>query len=660
MSLITLQAVGFDYGRQTILEGENLTLHSGERYGLVGVNGAGKSTLLRLLAGELEPARGRIQRGSRVSIGLLPQDTELESSEGLRAAVRGAAFSELLRIESRLGELTERMGAGDDDPALLEEYGRLHESFESADGYTMESRSEAALLGLGFDLDRLDQPVNTLSGGQKRRAALAAILLAPHDVLLLDEPTNHLDLEAREWLEAYLCDRKGAMIAISHDRTFLDHATDFTLHLVNARLNRYRGGYTKFHRQWEEHKAQWEDRYRRQQDHIAKTEAFIRKNIAGQRTGQAKSRRKQLSRLERIEAPPSEGRQYRFDITPARKSGSVVFEGSGLARRFGDLELFAGLDFQILQGDKVGILGPNGTGKTTLLRLLMRDLDPDTGRLVIGTNVDLGYYDQELRLVSDVNTPLEEIRQLQATASDGDLRSLLGAFGFDSDMVDQRVGTLSGGERARLSLLRLILERHNTLLLDEPTNHLDTDTREALESALADYGGTLVVISHDRYFLNRICNRIFAFEGAAHGGRTRIRQVLGGYDDYRQLLLRDRETKTANSGTAAVEASPPPGAPVPASAGERGARRPRAKRDLSKNELAKIRREVSDLEEEIALMEADLESLTAEMSGGTRAAEDMGDLARRTQKLQSALEKGLRRWEELTLLLERDPGRGPP
>lgn len=642
MSLLTIQGLGFDYGGHVVLDGANLTLHRGERYGLVGVNGAGKSTLMRLIAGELAAVSGKVERAARVSVGYLKQDTAMQSGESVIDAVRERAFGDLLEIEARLSVLTQRMGEGDDDPALLDEYGKLHERFEGSDGYTMDSRTESALLGLGFEMDRLDQPVNTLSGGQKRRAALAAILLAPHDVLLLDEPTNHLDLEAREWLEAHLAERKGAVMVISHDRAFLDNATQFTLHLVKARLRRYSGGYTRFLKQWDEERVQWEEQYRRQQEHIEKTEAFIRKHIAGVRTQQAKSRRKQLAHLDRIEAPPGEGIELKIHLESRRPSGSVVLETHGVGMAFDGLSLYSGVDLQILRGEKVGILGPNGTGKTTLLRILARQLVPTEGRLQLGNNVDIGYYDQELSLVQDGRTLLEEIRSVEPAASDGDLRSLLGAFGFSGDTVEQKVGTLSGGERARLSLLHLILERHNTLLLDEPTNHLDTDTREALEAALTTFDGTLVVVSHDRYFLNRICNRIVAFEARAGGGDARVWQVLGNYDDYRRSVQAERQAPTV-----APPAPEPVAAPRPA---------PTRKRDFSKNELRKVRREAQDLEDEITLLEADLESMGAKMSGGDR---DMADLARRAQELQKSLDAKMERWEELTALLERDPGEGP-
>ena len=659
MSLLTLQSLEFDYAGHTVLDGVNLTVNAGERYGLIGVNGAGKSTLLRLIHGEMDPARGRVERSSRLRIGFLEQDTALDTELPLREAVRREAFSELLAMEAELARLSDRMGAGENDPEIVERYGSLHESFERADGYTMESRIDAALHGLGFAIDRLDQPTCELSGGQKRRAALAALLLAPYDVILVDEPTNHLDLEAREWLEAHLRERRGAMIAISHDRAFLDNATEYTLHLINGKLHRFQGAYTKFAKMWAEQKEQWEEQYKRQQDHIAKTEAYIRKNIAGQRTNQAKSRRKQLARLDRMEAPPNEGKKLRLRIEPARESGAVVCETDQLALRFGDLTLFERLDLQILKGEKIGILGPNGTGKTSLLRVLTREITPSAGKIVFGSNVDLGYYDQDLRLVNDSNTVLREIHQMDPLMAEGDVRSMLGAFAFTGDMIEQEVRTLSGGERARLSLLKLILERHNLLLLDEPTNHLDTDTREALEEALVGFTGSLIVFSHDRYFLNRICNRILAFQSKAGGGTNLgtggIRQFLGNYDDYRYRLQSEREAAVEHKGSAPRSGSKPAPAVAP-SVEPTGpvAVEGRAKKHLSKNELKKIRREIQDLEEEIELLESAIDLAGEEMSSGSLEGEAMAKAAAKVQAQQKTLEEKMGRWEELNAVMERE------
>ena len=654
MSLLTLQSLEFDYAGHVVLDGVNLTVHAGERYGLIGVNGAGKSTLLRLIHGEMDPSRGRIERGGRIRIGYLEQDTALDTDLPLREAVRREAFAELLDLEAQLARLSDRMGAGEDDPSVVEEYGKLHERFEQADGYTMESRVDAALQGLGFAPDRLEQPVVQLSGGQKRRAALAALLLAPFDVILVDEPTNHLDLEAREWLEAHLKDRRGAMIAISHDRAFLDNATQYTLHLINGKLNRFQGAYTKFAKMWAEQKEQWEEQYKRQQDHIAKTEAYIRKNIAGQRTNQAKSRRKQLARLERMEAPPNEGQKLRLRIEPARDSGAVVCEASGLTLRFGDLTLFEDLDLQILKGEKIGILGPNGTGKTSLLRLLTREVTPTAGKIVFGSNVDLGYYDQDLRLVSDANTVLREIHQMDPLMPECDVRSMLGAFAFTADMIEQEVRTLSGGERARLSLLKLILERHNLLLLDEPTNHLDTDTREALEEALVGYSGTLIVVSHDRYFLNRICNRVVAFQSKAGGGTGGVRQFLGNYDDYRYRLQSEREAAADRKSAAAKVVARSNPSPAPLADAGPVAVEGRTKKQLSKNELKKVRREIADLEEEIELLESSIDLAGEEMSSGALEGEAMAKAAARVQAQQKTLEEKMGRWEELNGVMERE------
>ena len=401
---------------------------------------------------------------------------------------------------------------------------------------------------------------------------------------------------------------------------------------MNGRLDRFSGAYTKFQRWWQQQQVEWEERYRRQQEHIAKTEAFIRKNIAGQRTNQAKSRRKQLARLDRMEAPPNAGKRLRFSIEPARKSAAVVLEAHQLGQSFDELRLFEGLDLQILSGEKIGILGPNGCGKTTLLKILAREVTPTAGTIARGGNVDVGYYDQELRLVCDANTVLKEIQLMDPTRGEGDVRTLLGAFAFDADMVEQSVGTLSGGERARLSLLKLILERHNFLLLDEPTNHLDTDTREGARR------GTRGLQRHpDRGEPRPLLPQPHL---RSHRGLRRARRRWGRGAPV-PGELRGHAPSPAGRATPAKRGSGSGARRPPVVKEAPAPDRPRRKRDLSKNELAKIRREILDLEEEIALLESDIEMAGEEMSAALwRAAR----WPRRRAACRSNRPRSTRRW----------------
>ena len=641
MALLTLTTAAFDYGREKILDGVGLAVHQATRYALVGPNGAGKTTLLGVLAGEITLQGGQYTRSGGVSLRYLRQETVLgladEDARPLREAVRDTAYARELALQAELEETGRALAAAApaDQAALITRQGRLQSEFERLGGYTLESRLETALSGVGLPKVIWDNPLARLSGGERRRAALAATLLGQTDVLLLDEPTNHLDLESCEWLESHLIDRRGAAIIVSHDRWFLDRVSQRTLHLDRGRLVDYGGNYTFYQRAAGERRKQDEAAWQRQQDHIRQTEAFIRKNIEGQKTKQAQARRKQLARVDRIDRPTAEQSHYRFALNPARASGGMVLQAEGLARRHGERTLFEGVDLHVVRGERLGILGPNGCGKSTLLHILAGLETADEGRVVRGHNVDLGLYDQNLQIVSDHHTVLGEMQAVDPSALVGDLRSFLAAFGFGEDMIDRPVGSLSGGERGRLALLRLIKEGHNTLLLDEPTNHLDIRSRESLELALASYTGTIVMVSHDRRFLDQLVERLIVFP-AHREQATGVRVFLGGYADY----VRKRDAGQRAASDLAPAAKVKPAAPTTTTTG------------LSKNEQTRRRAWIDEVEETIAALESDKDEVIAALSQPDCPNDRRRDLAARCAIIDTDLADAMQRWEEWNAELE--------
>ncbi len=661
MSLITLNAAGFDYGREKILDGVNATIFAGVKYALIGDNGAGKTTLLAALAGELDLLAGSRQVTGGTSIRMLRQETVLEVDQGSQRSaydsVAEAAFGRELELEAALDGVTAALAAGDvagsERDELVERQGKLQAEFERLDGYSLRPRLETALRGVGLGPDIWSRPLSRLSGGERRRAALAAILLSDADVLLLDEPTNHLDLESCEWLEAFLQQYRGAAVLVSHDRQFLDRVAGRTLHLEAGKLTSFSGNYTFFEKAYRQRRELQLATFNKQQDQIRKAEELIRRTMAsgGQKTRQAQSRRKQLARLERVreEKPVAPPPEYNIRLQAARTSGRMVLEATGLGLRFGGQVLFADLDLLVSRGDRIGIIGPNGCGKSSLLRVLSGRELPDAGSVIRGHHVDLGLYDQELRSVADHHTVLEEVAAVDPAASVGEMRTFLGAFGFDEDMVDRPVGRLSGGERGRLALLRLIKEGHNTLLLDEPTNHLDVRCRESLEDALAEFTGTLVVVSHDRRFLDKIVSRLLVFRPEADDGQ--VRQFAGNYAEFhrRQAQQDDRPA-----------AAEPESDREPARAGKNDRRAaPRAERPrLSKNEQARRRAWIAAAEEEIAGLESEREELLAAMSAGDVPPDRRLELSNRFTEIEGLLAKKLELWEkwnqELAEATERD------
>jgi len=632
MSLISLQNAAFDFGRETILRDASLSLLPGERCSLVGANGTGKSTLLGLLAGELEPIAGTVQRTSGTRVVYLRQERacEVASTSTLYDAVAAEAFAEELRLESELARVAAAIAgapAGEAE-ALVREQGELQSAYERREGYAWRARLEQVLAGLGLAQELWTLSPGALSGGERRRAALASTLLAGGDVLLLDEPTNHLDLDAREWLEERLPRLPAAQIIVSHDRLFLDRVTERTLHLSRGRLTSWSGNYSFYLRASAETRLREENAWRRQKERIARTEDFIQRNLAGQKTKQAQSRRRQLAREERLERPESERRRFTFRLEPERASGAMVLEAHGLAKGFGGEPLFRDVSLNVARGDRIGIVGPNGCGKSTLLAVLAGRTLPDGGHVSPGHNVDLGYFDQQLLNVTDSNTVLEELASVRPGDTLGELRSFAGAFGFGADMIDRGVGRLSGGERGRLSLMRLICEGHNTLLLDEPTNHLDMQGRESLEEALLDFDGTLVVVSHDRRFLDRLMNRLIVFE-PGDDGRLVARVFPGNYSE---LMARRAAAPAAD----AAAAPPRTRTPRPARAKPAG---------LSKNEIRRRRELIAAAEREIESLEGEKAALLEKLSAPDLSPDERLETSRRFTEVESELEAELARWE---------------
>ena len=524
-----------------------MQVNAGEHVGLVGRNGAGKSTIFRLVRGDETADRGDVVRARGVKLGLLDQHVHFKPGSTVHESAL-AAFGKLQQIEHEMHELEHRMAdAGDDLEKILERYSDLQHEFEHEGGFEYAARAEAILQGLGFDRDMWSLETEKLSGGQQNRLGLACLLLANPDVLLLDEPTNHLDVNAVEWLEEFLQDYASAYVIISHDRYFLDRCCRRIVELENGRAASYSGNYSDYLVEREERREAQQRAYENQQHLIAKTEEFIRRNLAGQKTKQAKSRRNMLQRLERLDAVRPEQSSGDFRLQAIERTGNHVLTVNELTIGYPEKMLADDISFILRRGECLGIIGPNGSGKTTFLRTILNKLEPLEGEVRWGSKVQIGYYAQQLDDLDERNEIIMELRRVApSTATAGELRSFLAKFLFTGDDVYKHVRDLSGGEKGRLALAKLIYSRVNVLVLDEPTNHLDIPSREALEEALSAYEGTIVTISHDRYFLDRVATQILALDGA--GGAE---HYDGDYTDYHDWKLGRRESATSSIASSA-------------------------------------------------------------------------------------------------------------
>jgi len=531
MILLTLQNISKSFVMNEVLRDVNLTLQAGSRMGLVGVNGSGKSTLFRIISGAMEPDGGTVSLMKGARVGVLTQDADIQSDLTIQQELE-RVFEPVREMERRLRAMEQEMEAAHSDPdafrQLSNAYSRLMDRFEDAGGYEWPSRIQGVLAGLGFARGRETQPANLLSGGEKTRLCLARLLLMQPELLMLDEPTNHLDLASTQWLEDTLRKYRGTVLVISHDRYFLNAVCDCMAELSMRRLTQYTGNYDQFAAQRQANLERQLKEYKLQQAEIARQEAIIARYRMYNREKSiklAESREKRLEKIERIEKPLSE-QKVRFNFQARRRTGDDVLMVKDLKKGFEGRTLFEGFGLHIRAGDRVAVIGPNGVGKSTLLNIIAGKLRPDRGQVIFGSNVDIGYYDQQQAQLHPEKDVLSELWDDFPRLEMDRIRGVLALFLLTGDDVFQKVGTLSGGERGRVALAKLMLRQDNLLLLDEPTNHLDMDSREVLEAALDDFDGTILTVSHDRYFINKVANRVVEMtpEGA--------REYLGNYDNY--------------------------------------------------------------------------------------------------------------------------------
>jgi ATP-binding cassette subfamily F protein 3 len=634
MIVLACDRITKSFGVDIILNQITFSVNEGSRLGVVGGNGAGKTTLFNIIAGEMSPDSGEIYKLRDTTMAYLPQNTVLMSEKTIWDELM-EVFRPLLDMEETLRQMEAKMAdyiSMDEGEytRLLNEYSRLQETFDRQGGYSYESFIRGVLVGLGFSPEEFDSPIDHLSGGQKTRVALAKVLLEKPSLLLLDEPTNHLDLDAMQWLEEYLQSYPGTIMVISHDRYFLDALCDHILEVENKTARLYSGNYSSYVDQKAQWIAQREREYKAQQREIARQEEIIERYRSFNREKSiraAESRQKRLDKMERVEKV-YHGDQISFSFDIDRQSGRDVLAVDSLSKAFGDNRLFEDISFNIRLGDRVALIGPNGCGKSTLFKIILGKIPPSSGTVKTGTGVEIGYYDQELQSLDPNNTVLEELWRDFPQMRETEIRNALAARLFRGDSVYKSVGSLSGGEKGHLLLTKLVLANNNFLLLDEPTNHLDMPSREELERALLEFPGTILMISHDRYFLNKLANRVIAMES---GGIT---EYLGNYDDYvnkkRELqALAEQKDKESVSKTISRE--------------ER--RRQRMERERSREE----RERLENLEGQIHQMEEEIKELEFLMADPALYddVDRMLDVQQRYAQVKEELEELYSRWINL-------------
>ncbi|HEV5558378.1 TPA: ABC-F family ATP-binding cassette domain-containing protein [Streptococcus pneumoniae] len=630
--MIILQAnkIERSFAGEVLFDNINLQVDERDRIALVGKNGAGKSTLLKILVGEEEPTSGEINKKKDISLSYLTQDSRFESENTIYDEMLHV-FDDLRRTDKQLRQMELEMGekSGEDLDKLMSDYDRLSENFRQAGGFTYEADIRAILNGFKFDESMWQMKIAELSGGQNTRLALAKMLLEKPNLLVLDEPTNHLDIETISWLENYLVNYSGALIIVSHDRYFLDKVATITLDLTKHSLDRYVGNYSRFVELKEQKLATEAKNYEKQQKEIAALEDFVNRNLVrASTTKRAQSRRKQLEKMERLDKPEAGKKAANMTFQSEKTSGNVVLTVENTAIGYDGEVLSQPINLDLRKMNAVAIVGPNGIGKSTFIKSIVDQIPFIKGEKRFGANVEVGYYDQTQSKLTPSNTVLDELWNDFKLTPEVEIRNRLGAFLFSGDDVKKSVGMLSGGEKARLLLAKLSMENNNFLILDEPTNHLDIDSKEVLENALIDFDGTLLFVSHDRYFINRVATHVLEL---SENGST---LYLGDYDYYveKKATAEMSQTEEASTSNQAKEASP--------------VNDYQAQKE-SQKEVRKLMRQIESLEAEIEELESQSQAISEQMLE-TNDADKLMELQAELDKISHRQEEAMLEWEELS------------
>ena len=629
------------FGSNEIIKDATFLVNEHEKVAIVGVNGAGKTTLLKILTGEESADSGSITLAKDAKLGYLRQINNVDSALSIIDELY-TVIEPILNMEKRMSQMQEDMKhlTGSELEELYSSYTALTHSYELMDGYAAKSRVVGILKGLGFEEADFDRKINTLSGGQKTRVFLAKLLLEEPDIILLDEPTNHLDLRSIEWLESYLLNYKGAVIIVSHDRYFLDKIVSKVIDIENGNVQMYLGNYTDFSNKKQMLLDAKMKEYLNQQQEIKHQEAVITKLKQFNREKsikRAESRQKQLEKIERVEAPQTYSENMRLSLDISKESGKDVLTVQNLSKSFDHKKLFWDINFEIKRGERVAIIGDNGTGKTTLLKIINGLLEPDTGEVIYGSNVSVAYYDQEHQVLHMDKTLFDELSDTYPEMTNTQIRNILAAFLFTGEDVYKKIADLSGGERGRVSLVKLMLSKANFLLLDEPTNHLDIVSKDVLENALTNFPGTVCYVSHDRYFINKTATRILDLT------ENRLLNYIGNYDYY--IEKREAVEEAANlTNTEQAE--------KPADVSE-------SKKEWIDNKTAlaqkkKVKNALNKCEKEISEIEDKLQAVDEEFSNPENASNvgKLMELQKQKEALEKRLDKLMEDWEELTLQME--------